>query len=94
MMVRRSCSQRSPSSCVQAGEPTCEGEERDPVQGFRKDDNNDNNMHFHRINSVLETKEKEKSGEAAELREEDNVLTHKLCGCPLKRTAGLPQRCF
>lgn len=67
-MVRRSCSQRPPPSCVQASEPpTCEGEQRDPVQGLRKDNNNDNNMHFHRISLVHENKEKEESEEAAEL---------------------------
>lgn len=42
MVVRRSYSQRSPPSCVQANQPTWQGEYRDPVQGFRKDNNDDN----------------------------------------------------
>lgn len=43
MVVRGSYSQRPPPSCVQANEPTSQREQRDPVQGFRKDNNDDNN---------------------------------------------------
>lgn len=42
---------------MQDNEPTCKGEWRGPVQGFRKDgdDDEDDNMYFCIINSVLET---------------------------------------
>lgn len=96
VVVRRSCSQRPPPSCVQANEPTCKGEWRSPVQGFRKDydDDDDDNMYFCIINSVLETQRKRRKWRSWQTERWGQCSpTPNLCYHPPK-TAGLPQSFF
>lgn len=96
MVVRRSCSQRPPPSCVQANEPTCQGEWRDSAQGFRiililiifK-------YIFTELILCLKHREKKRKWRSCWAQRSGQCShTPNLSHLPPKRIAGLPQRCF